>query len=76
VFVRFADENATMIIIGNRYNSNIYNSARKAYDLFGSYTPGSNNKQQEVEDAENSVVESTPNFTEPSKKAFAVKTRR
>ncbi|HET9745415.1 MAG TPA: serine hydrolase domain-containing protein [Chitinophagaceae bacterium] len=76
VFVRFADENATMIIIGNKYNSNIYNSARKAYNLFGSYTPDSNNKPDYFnEDSENSVVESATNLLEPARKAFSSKTR-
>jgi CubicO group peptidase (beta-lactamase class C family) len=77
VFVRFADENATMIIIGNKYNSNIYNSARKAYNLFGSYTPDSNNKPDYFnEDSENnSVVESATDLVEPATKAFSSKTR-
>ena len=76
VFVRFADENATMIIIGNKYNSNIYNCARKAYNLFGSYTPDSNNKQEYfTEDAENSVVKTTINLAEPARKAFSSKTK-
>jgi len=34
-FARLQDEKATIIIIGNRYNSNIYLSAKKAYNLFG-----------------------------------------
>lgn len=34
-FARLQSEKATIIIIGNRYNSNIYSSAKKAYDLFG-----------------------------------------
>jgi CubicO group peptidase (beta-lactamase class C family) len=76
VFVRFPDENATMIIIGNKYNSSIYNSARKAYNLFGSYTPDSNNKSEEADDTENSVTETVTTFAEPAAKAFIVKTRR
>jgi CubicO group peptidase (beta-lactamase class C family) len=36
-FARLQSEKATIIIIGNRYNSNIYSSAKKAYDLFGDY---------------------------------------
>jgi CubicO group peptidase (beta-lactamase class C family) len=76
VFVRFPDENATMIIIGNKYNSSIYNSARKAYNLFGSYTPDSNNKSEEADDTENSVTETVTTFSEPAAKAFIVKTRR
>ena len=76
VFVRFADENATMIIIGNKYNSGIYNTARKAYNLFGSYTPDSNKREEMTDDPENSVVQSIPTFTEPAKKAFIAKSRR
>jgi CubicO group peptidase (beta-lactamase class C family) len=75
VFVRFPEENATMIIIGNKFNRNIYNSAKKAYDLFGRYTPGSNNKEEENED-ENSINETVANFTKPADKAFYSKTRR
>lgn len=76
VFVRFADENATMIIIGNRYNSNIYNSARKAYNLFGSYTPDSNNKKEYFnEEAENSVVEGATIPGDPALKTLSAKTR-
>lgn len=71
VFVRFADENATMIIIGNKYNSNIYNSARKAYDLFGSYTSGKNGKQEDSDEGESSVVESANSLTQSAKKAFS-----
>ncbi len=36
-FARLVDEGVTIIILGNKYNSNIYTSARKAYDLFGNY---------------------------------------
>jgi hypothetical protein len=39
-FVSFPDENATMILIGNKYNRNIYNAAKAAYNLFGNYLPG------------------------------------
>lgn len=34
-FARLQSANVTIIIIGNRYNSNIYSSAKKAYNLFG-----------------------------------------
>ena len=37
---KLTDEDVTIIIIGNRFNSNIYNVARKAYDLFGDYQQG------------------------------------
>ncbi|MCW3118787.1 MAG: beta-lactamase, partial [Chitinophagaceae bacterium] len=36
-FARLPNEKATIIIIGNKYNSNIYSSAKKAYDIFGEY---------------------------------------
>jgi hypothetical protein len=39
-FAKLPDEDITIIIIGNRYNSNIYNTARKAYDIFGDYQQG------------------------------------
>ena len=39
-FAKLPDEDVTVIVIGNRYNSNIYNVARKAYDLFGDYQQG------------------------------------
>ena len=39
-FAKLTDEDVTIVIIGNRYNSNIYNIARKAYDLFGDYQQG------------------------------------
>lgn len=36
-FAYLPDEKVTIIIIGNKYNSNIYRTARKAYDIFGQY---------------------------------------
>jgi CubicO group peptidase (beta-lactamase class C family) len=39
-FAKLTDEDVTIIIIGNRYDVNIYNVARKAYDLFGDYQQG------------------------------------
>lgn len=39
-FAKLTDEDITIIIIGNRYNSNIYNIAKKSYDLFGDYQQG------------------------------------
>jgi CubicO group peptidase (beta-lactamase class C family) len=40
-FSRLPDEKATIIILGNKYRSTIYTVARKAYNLFGDYDPGS-----------------------------------
>lgn len=36
-FGRLPDEEAVVIILGNKLNSNIYNQARLAYDFFGDY---------------------------------------
>jgi hypothetical protein len=36
-FTRLIDEKATIIILGNRYNKNIYTIARKMYNIFGKY---------------------------------------
>jgi CubicO group peptidase (beta-lactamase class C family) len=63
VFVRFPDENATMILIGNKYNRNIYYAARTAYNLFGSYLPGQDKDDDNETDinsvGENSIKEET-----------------
>ncbi|MCG2616575.1 serine hydrolase [Terrimonas sp. NA20] len=55
VFARLMDEKATIIILGNKYNRNIYHTANKSYDLFGNYLQGGGN-----EDDENAPVESKP----------------
>jgi len=39
-FAKLTDEDITIIVIGNRYDVNIYNSARRAYDIFGDYQQG------------------------------------
>ncbi|MBC7946710.1 MAG: beta-lactamase family protein [Chitinophagaceae bacterium] len=51
-FARLTDEKVTIIVLGNRYNSKIYSSARKAYDLFGNY---SNEHHGDDEEAEQSA---------------------
>jgi len=56
VFVRFPDENATMIVIGNKYNRNIYNSASKAYNLFGVYNPRLNQQYDDGNDTDDNTV--------------------
>jgi len=59
VFVRFPDENATMILIGNKYNSNIYHAAAKAYNIFGNYLPGQSQQYDGSEPDDNSVGENS-----------------
>ena len=46
-FSRLTDEKATIIILGNKFNRNIYHTALEAYNLFGSYLP-----HHDVEDEE------------------------
>jgi CubicO group peptidase (beta-lactamase class C family) len=36
-FARLTDEKATIIILGNRYNRNVYATAKKLYNIFGNY---------------------------------------
>jgi CubicO group peptidase (beta-lactamase class C family) len=36
-FARLIDEKATIIILSNKYNTNVYTTAKKLYDLFGNY---------------------------------------
>jgi len=37
VFAWLPEEEITVLIIGNKYNRNIYSSAKKSYDIFGTY---------------------------------------
>lgn len=60
-FARLPAEKATIIIIGNRYNSNIYLSAKKAYNLFGAGTGDSSEDDEDKltgEDRESSSGQS------------------
>ncbi|MGN6401821.1 MAG: serine hydrolase domain-containing protein [Flavisolibacter sp.] len=45
-FARLTDENATIIILSNRYNMNVYTAAKKLYNIFGNY----NGKQDDGEE--------------------------
>lgn len=47
-FARLTQDSATIIIIGNKYNSGIYTASKKAYDLFGNYFgDGDDNEEEE-----------------------------
>lgn len=48
-FARLIDEKVTIIILGNKFNRGIYNTAHKAYDLFGDYGQGGNKEEEETE---------------------------
>lgn len=51
-FARLVDEKVTIIILGNKYNSNIYRTASKSYNLFGDYDQKRNNKDDDSEEYE------------------------
>jgi hypothetical protein len=63
-FARLQSENATIIIIGNRYNSNIYSSAKKAYDIFGEYAgDGTDDDEDKLTSADNKAGSSSSGQT-------------
>ncbi|MEI9944802.1 MAG: serine hydrolase domain-containing protein [Chitinophagaceae bacterium] len=41
-FARLTDEKVTIIILGNKFNRNIYNTAHHCYDIFGDYYQNGN----------------------------------
>jgi CubicO group peptidase (beta-lactamase class C family) len=45
-FVRLRDEQATIIITGNRFTSMIYSAAHGAYKFFGDYLPGAGEDEE------------------------------
>jgi len=49
-FARLTEEKATIIILGNKFNRNIYTVAHKAYDLFGDYQQNPNDEDEEDND--------------------------
>jgi CubicO group peptidase (beta-lactamase class C family) len=55
-FARLPNEKATIIIIGNKFNTNIYSSAKKAYDIFGEYMQ----QQSADEDEERLTKQESP----------------
>lgn len=49
-FARLTEEKATIIILGNKFNRSIYNSAHLCYDIFGDYLqqPGNDEGQPDA----------------------------
>ena len=67
-FARLTDEKATIIILGNKFTSNVYTTARASYDIFGNYLK--NDKEEDDSDAmANKQKSNSPLSTPPS---FAV----
>jgi CubicO group peptidase (beta-lactamase class C family) len=69
-FARLTDEKVTIIILGNKYNSNIYTAARHAYDLFGDYKQTHDRDDDEQEPHEQARKRTT------SKKTHSHTTRK
>lgn len=51
-FARLTDEKVTIIILGNKFNRNIYNAAHLSYDLFGDYMQKHSSEEDEAEPAQ------------------------
>lgn len=49
-FARLTDEKATVIILGNKFNRNIYRAANLAYDFFGDYNQNKHNSADDDPD--------------------------
>ena len=49
-FARLTDEKVTIIILGNKFNRNIYSTANKAYDIFGNYDRSRNGGNDDEDD--------------------------
>ena len=64
-FGRLLDEQVSVIILGNRFNSNIYRIAKDLYKVFGDYTDGS--------DSLNTSEDETAAETKPVATAIPVK---
>ena len=74
-FARLTQDSATIIIMGNKYNRNIYNSAHDAYDIFGNYQQNHFNEDEETDNAESSSKKIQPVLK--TKKAYHhVKSKR
>ncbi|MFI5134107.1 MAG: serine hydrolase domain-containing protein [Chitinophagales bacterium] len=68
-FARLDDEKVTIIILGNKFDRNIYYTARQAYNIFGNYFP-----QQNVDEEETGGLNAKTE--EPAKKDKLVKKPR
>jgi hypothetical protein len=59
VFARLTDEKATIIILGNKFNRNIYSVAHKAYDIFVNYDQDLEHDEEEETDNGKSLLMKT-----------------
>ncbi|TXH21563.1 MAG: serine hydrolase [Chitinophagaceae bacterium] len=59
-FGRLLDEQVSVIILGNRFNSNIYRIAKELYKVFGDYADGSDSTNVSDDESSNEIKTVTP----------------
>lgn len=67
-FARLIDEKATIIILGNKFNRNIYTAADLSYDIFGDYLQQQLSKDDESPEAVEKIPAAGINFLQKDKK--------
>lgn len=75
-FVRLMDEKATIIIIGNKYNRNIYTAAKTAYDIFGNYLQDKSNRNFESDTLEDASFADSKEDPTPINTVRLIKVKR
>lgn len=75
-FDRFTDEKATIIVIGNKYNRNIYSSVRGAYNLFGEYVPEDDKDHDEENNSDSAATVQSKKVHSTPSNPRAAKTKR
>jgi CubicO group peptidase (beta-lactamase class C family) len=75
-FARLPDEKATIIILGNKFNRNIYWSGYLAYNIFGEYFPRSVQPKEEDMNTGDRAAAKTKKFTKSRPPAEPEKTKR
>jgi len=72
-FARLTDEKVTIIILGNKFNREIYNTAHDLYNLFGNYSTDKNSNEDDSDNPEapskvvNSQTNAQPLLRNPAK---------
>jgi hypothetical protein len=75
-FARLPDEKATIIVLGNKFNRNIYWSGYLAYNIFGDYFPKKQEYKEDDVNPENKPFAKTKNPVYKRSKSEPEKTKR
>lgn len=67
-FARLTDEKATIIILGNKFNRNIYRAAHTCYDIFGAYLQTTPGDEDDANESEAPATKHTPEAAKTKKK--------